>query len=56
MVLFWQVANQSLNMGVNWANANKSNPMSLLETASMQIKDSPPWAGSRFERDVLFLN
>lgn len=26
--LFWQVANQSLNVAVNYANANKSNPLS----------------------------
>ena len=29
----WQTINQSLNVGVNWANANKSTPMTVNETA-----------------------
>ncbi|KAI9295644.1 Tricarboxylate/iron carrier [Neoconidiobolus thromboides FSU 785] len=31
-IIFWQWANQSCNVAINWANANKSVPMSLQET------------------------
>jgi hypothetical protein len=32
-LIFWQWANQSVNVGINWANANKSTTMSTEETA-----------------------
>ena len=31
-VMFWQWLNQSVNVGFNWANANKSSPVSLNDT------------------------
>ncbi|KAJ9080044.1 Sideroflexin FSF1 [Entomophthora muscae] len=31
-IVFWQWANQSVNVAINWANANKSTPMSPQET------------------------
>jgi hypothetical protein len=33
-ILFWQWANQSVNVAFNSANANKTTPMSLKETGS----------------------
>lgn len=30
-IIFWQWANQSVNVAINWANANKSTPMSYKE-------------------------
>lgn len=35
--LFWQVANQSLNVAVNTANANKSHPLSLQQLATSYL-------------------
>jgi hypothetical protein len=32
-VVFWQWLNQSINVGFNWANANKTTAMSVEETA-----------------------
>ncbi|KZO98330.1 mitochondrion protein [Calocera viscosa TUFC12733] len=36
-VIFWQWANQSLNVGVNFANANKSMPMSMSEVGMAYV-------------------
>lgn len=33
-IIFWQWANQSVNVAINWANANKSTEMSIQETAT----------------------
>lgn len=35
--LFWQVANQSLNVAVNTANANKSHPLSTTQLATSYV-------------------
>lgn len=35
--LFWQIANQSLNVAVNYANANKSNPLSNSQLATNYV-------------------
>ncbi|CCU80397.1 unnamed protein product [Blumeria hordei] len=31
-IIFWQIANQSLNVAINHANANKSTPLSVIKT------------------------
>lgn len=36
-VLFWQMMNQSVNVGFNIANANKSHPLSMKETISAYL-------------------
>ncbi|KAL7750020.1 Sideroflexin FSF1 [Sorochytrium milnesiophthora] len=33
-ILFWQWCNQSVNVAINWANANKTAPLSTSETAT----------------------
>lgn len=35
--LFWQIANQSLNVAVNTANANKSHPLSIQQLATSYL-------------------
>jgi sideroflexin-5 len=36
-IVFWQWVNQSFNVGFNWANANKTAPMSVKETAMAYV-------------------
>jgi len=36
-IMFWQWANQSLNVAINYSNANKTTPMSFRETATAYL-------------------
>jgi tricarboxylate carrier len=36
-IIFWQWLNQSVNVGFNWANANKTSPVSISETIAAYV-------------------
>ncbi|KAG5457182.1 MAG: hypothetical protein BJ554DRAFT_2872, partial [Olpidium bornovanus] len=46
-VVFWQWANQSVNVAVNYANANKTTPMNLRETVALTAPTAFPRRAKR---------
>ncbi|CAG8500940.1 2738_t:CDS:2 [Scutellospora calospora] len=41
-IIFWQWANQSINVAINYSNANKTIMMSLKETATVGLTQAVP--------------